>query len=628
MRTTFILLLCSFGCLGRSGEGAGAAGTRPEKPGAPPPLPDASPAGEDAGASDAEDTPVEDEAPATVVTVCATGGADHTTLQEAVDASPDGAVLEVCPGVYPERVAVAGRSLALVGTGGAGDTVVDALGEGVALSVTDGADLAVEGITFLSGSGEGIGGTVRCADASLTMTDSEIRGGFAPRGGGLGASRCVVSLTRLLVTQNTGEEMGGGLHFEESAGELADSEVRGNEGGNGGGVSVLGGAMQVRRNAVERNDAFVEGGGVWLSAPIVWLVENTVAENSAVWSGGGLYVYEGAGQVIGNHVVGNVSAEDGGGICTWTSAAHLADNVVEDNRAQDDAGGLRVFHGENTLIERNTFVGNACNGDGGGAKVSHQYNEIVDNRFEANTAGGSGGGLEIDDDTSHVVGGRFVGNVAGGSGGGLHSSSAWYDLVVEGARFEGNVASGCGGGAGVEDDDPWGVTFLGVTFVGNTAGTGGGLCVQGARVAVSNALFVDNVADTGAGIDVDGAFGTLAFATVWGNVGASAVELGSDVEVHDSIVGGTKGGAGVRGAAERWRYNDVWANEGGDYDEMGDPTGSDGNLAADPVFVAPADLDYHLAPESPCIDAGEPEHSDADGSRADIGAFGGTGGSW
>jgi hypothetical protein len=65
-----------------------------------------------------------------------------------------------------------------------------------------------------------------------------------------------------------------------------------------------------------------------------------------------------------------------------------------------------------------------------------------------------------------------------------------------------------------------------------------------------------------------------------------------------------------------------------DYSMMADPTGVDGNLSADPGFVDPAGCDLHLDPGSPCIDAGDPGLTDPDGSRSDIGAFGGEYGDW
>jgi hypothetical protein len=52
-----------------------------------------------------------------------------------------------------------------------------------------------------------------------------------------------------------------------------------------------------------------------------------------------------------------------------------------------------------------------------------------------------------------------------------------------------------------------------------------------------------------------------------------------------------------------------------------------GNVYADPMFVDPDNGDLRLQKGSPCIDAGAPWILDVDGTRSDIGAFGGPGGS-
>jgi hypothetical protein len=53
-----------------------------------------------------------------------------------------------------------------------------------------------------------------------------------------------------------------------------------------------------------------------------------------------------------------------------------------------------------------------------------------------------------------------------------------------------------------------------------------------------------------------------------------------------------------------------------------------GNVYADPMFVDPDNGDLRLQKGSPCIDAGAPWILDVDGTRSDIGAFGGPGGSF
>jgi hypothetical protein len=58
---------------------------------------------------------------------------------------------------------------------------------------------------------------------------------------------------------------------------------------------------------------------------------------------------------------------------------------------------------------------------------------------------------------------------------------------------------------------------------------------------------------------------------------------------------------------------------------MTDTVAGVGNIFADPKLVNPAGRNYRLAPNSPCFNAGHPapEYNDLDGSRNDMGAYGG-----
>lgn len=68
-------------------------------------------------------------------------------------------------------------------------------------------------------------------------------------------------------------------------------------------------------------------------------------------------------------------------------------------------------------------------------------------------------------------------------------------------------------------------------------------------------------------------------------------------------------------------YNNVWDNVAGDYRDMDELTGAGGNISLDPAFVD--SLDFHLSPESPCLDAGNPIFTDPDGGPSDMGIHGG-----
>lgn len=81
-------------------------------------------------------------------------------------------------------------------------------------------------------------------------------------------------------------------------------------------------------------------------------------------------------------------------------------------------------------------------------------------------------------------------------------------------------------------------------------------------------------------------------------------------------------------------YNDVfnngWDVEGtqpdrGDYVNYPSQTETNGNISSDPDFFDLDNGDFHLNINSPCIDAGNPafQYNDYDGTRNDMGAFGG-----
>lgn len=78
---------------------------------------------------------------------------DFTTIQQAIDAAPEGATILVSPGVYRERIDLQERTLHLWGVGGAGSTRL--VGDGVTGPVAHvrGGSVQFDGITFQGGRG-------------------------------------------------------------------------------------------------------------------------------------------------------------------------------------------------------------------------------------------------------------------------------------------------------------------------------------------------------------------------------------------------------------------------------------------------------------------------------------------
>jgi hypothetical protein len=151
-----------------------------------------------------------------------------------------------------------------------------------------------------------------------------------------------------------------------------------------------------------------------------------------------------------------------------------------------------------------------------------------------------------------------------------------------------NSASSSGGGLYVYSGSP---SLTNVTVVGNSAGTdGGGLGGYVSFPTLTNVTMSENTAGSG---------------------GAVSAYVGSPTPT----------------------YCNVYNNSPDDYDGITDPTGTDGNISADPGFLDksssdPLDWDLRLSSSSPLINAGDPSIADPDGSTSDIGAYGGPGGDW
>ena len=184
------------------------------------------------------------------------------------------------------------------------------------------------------------------------------------------------------------------------------------------------------------------------------------------------------------------------------------------------------------------------------------------------------------------------------------------------------ITGNSGGGIYCESSSP---TIINTAITGNSASRGGGIYCYGGSPTIINTTITGNNAYYGGGICCIGGSPTISNNTITGNrasSGGGVYFASNSLTIANTIIAFNSSGIGVANNSSgtlTLRYNCVYANAQYNYSGVPDPTGTNGNISADPRFVrtpavgadgkwgtADDDLgDLHLRPGSPCIDAGD-----------------------
>ncbi len=306
-------------------------------------------------------------------------------------------------------------------------------------------------------------------------------------------------------------------------------------------------------------------------------------------------------------VSGARSGGSGGGLLLratdWESPAprfYATHSVFSGNHAQD-GGGIALLDGAVATLDSTVIAGNSAFGYGGGVHCDSPFILVGKPATEGQECRITLEGCEILDNSASRGGGigAFVAHVglAGSSiqgneariGGGLYLAYSGA-LIVRTSMLHNRATVMGGAVSGLSGS----IDIVQSVVAGNEAPNVGG--INGASIDMERCTVTDN---DGGGLGIgSGKVAELSNSVVWGN---------SPNDVNVVTVPGVGGGRLTA------RYSAI----GGDTSVAGD-----GNLNADPLFRDPANGDYRLRRESPCIDTGDPASPlDPDSSRADMGAF-------
>jgi len=254
----------------------------------------------------------------------------------------------------------------------------------------------------------------------------------------------------------------------------------------------------------------------------------------------------------------------------------LRDNIVTENTL-----GVRVdvnfFSEEHALVDSVVISSNVVSkNDGGGIAVTSGYNAIVigDNlvlenaKYDGCAGIAAGTGYGTVTITHNVV----SGNVSGGGGGGICAASEPRDPPPPYFLPDYGL-----------------VKLINNVVTGNVGDYGGGGVIEGNPAILTNNTITGNTAQNGH------AGGVVAY--LWWDK--------PEAYFYNNIIRGNKA-EGYPETDDIYAYAGAFYMEHNDYHALyADPYGGatvqgEGNIDEDPLFAG----DYHLQPQSPCIDAG------------------------
>ncbi len=368
-------------------------------------------------------------------------------------------------------------------------------------------------------------------------------------------------LTGFTIQHGEAEKGGGicGVRVTAHTGAtLKYNAIVNNSADYGGGVYGCDGV--ILNNAIFSNSANRLGGGLSHCHGIIR--DNSIAGNTCASEGGGL-AYCG-GNIEGNTIMSNAADSNGGGL-------HQCNGAIKGNKIKGNTawvgGGLYWCDG---LIQNNTIEDNSVPANGGGL---YNCDGIIRNNTISGNSAQSAGGVGSCNGT--VENNTVTENSVEWRGGGV----AYCDGTVRNNTITGNSTTGNSGtGAGVYGCD---ATIQSNLIVANSSSSWGGGLASCSGVIQNCTIAHNSAGRHGGGLtDCDA---SILNCILWGNAAPTEAQLYNSSEPSHSCIQDW-GGSGEGNI----NSNPGFVNEDGPDDDPG-------------TFD---DNDYHLAGNSPCIDAG------------------------
>lgn len=410
---------------------------------------------------------------------------------------------------------------------------------------------------------------------------------------------------------------GGGLFMHNVSPLVRRCSFSGSSASWGGGVYGENSSARFEDCRFENNPDCQKGGGVYAMNPRLHFARCFFGGNAAV-TGSAINCFstsDDSSLTLEDCVFDGNVATGLGAVYTYGLRLDMADCRLLRNRNTGSVqrGGALFAHRaiDGSSMRDCLFEENEATGSGGAAYLSYSLCQVEDCRFTRNVAGSSGGAVFVYENSSvRFEGCTFEEN--GANRGGAAWCDFWTNASFAGCQFRGNTCSVSGGAiAAINVDLSYTLDVRRCSFVGNGGPEGAIFACRSSLTATwEDCLFAGN-ACTGTGHVTSSGSAALLFnhCTFHGQAGGAAcfsIANSSSTVIGNSILwneGVAEIGAAVNLGVHHSCVEGGWAGTG--------------NVALDPLFVAPGDPDgpdellatgddgLRLGPLSPCLDGAD-----------------------
>lgn len=356
------------------------------------------------------------------------------------------------------------------------------------------------------------------------------------------------------------------------------------------------GRTSILKGITIKNGYYDSGGALQIlqSSPTI---ENCILKNNYADTGGGVYNYGGDVKFLGctfdSNVTSGSSLRPGGGISSVRGDLEVINCLFINNSVSGCGGGMYTSGGE-VVIKNCSFTNNFSAYFGTGAYlVGNGIYKVEDSLFNDNsTTSGSGAGIYFDASEATVDNCVFENNSTYSG-----PDTNFPDQYRGGAIYD----NGFGGFTRISN----------CVFNNNSAQKGAAYSGQICHAEISNCIFYKNEGLYGGAIHATS--GSNSFLDYELSIGNSTFAQNTATYGSFMALDPNNYSIAITNCIVWDGLDPIWTNDDQgtidiNYSNIQGGYAGEGNVNLNPLFVDLLNDDYHLDPNSPCINAGDPDY--------------------